>query len=221
MIKAILFDMDGILFDSEGYYMSGTIEWMKEKGYTGSDEQIYTIIGTNMKVTYEMLQKMLDYRYSLEELEQFNTEYFQKHPLSCKEKMFDGIPEVLKQFKKMNLQTAVCSSSPIPTIHRALQEMGIDSLFDCVIASDSVKEPKPAPDVYLKAMEELGRTREECIVYEDSTFGIQSGKNAGVKVIAREDKRFGQDQSQADLMVKDIYELLAYVKGELEDGRSN
>lgn len=221
MIKAVLFDMDGILFDSEGYYMSGTVAWMRAAGYTGTNEQVYTIIGTNMAQTYDMLYEMLDHRLSREEIRQKNDEYFAARPLNCREVMFPGIPEVLAKLKEYGLKLACCSSSPRPIIDRALREMGITGDFDVIIDSDSMKRPKPAPDVYLTAAQMLGAEPAECVVYEDSRFGIEAGKNAGMTVIAREDRRFGQDQSECDVLVRDCQEMLAYIEGELNHAGSH
>ena len=212
MVKAVLFDMDGILFDSEGYYMGGTIEWMRQAGYTGTDQQIYTIIGTNMDVTYKMLYEMLDGKVPVEKIIQLNADYFKAHPLDYKSKMFKEIPDTLQRLKDMGLKMAVCSSSPVDVIDKGLEAMGIIDFFDYVIASDKVNEPKPAPDVYLTAAEYLGVKPEECIVYEDSMFGIQSGKNAKMYVVARRDERFGQDQSQADILIDNSSELVEIVE---------
>ena len=71
-VKAILFDMDGILMDSEYYYMHGTVQWMKELGYNKDEKALYTIIGTTMDQTYDMLSAFLDHRYTKDELKAIN-----------------------------------------------------------------------------------------------------------------------------------------------------
>lgn len=218
-IKAILFDMDGILMDSEYYYMHGTVQWMKELGYNKDEQLIYSIIGTTMDKTYEMLSEFLDYKYTKEQLKTINEDYFLvKHPLKPKEIMFDHVKEVLDKLKMMNIKLAVCSSSPMDGINSALNDMGIIDDFDIICCSEDFDYPKPSPDIYLHAMDKLHVDKHNAIVYEDSTIGIKAGVASGAYCIAREDKRFNQDQSEADLLVKDIVELLEFV--EKENGRN-
>ena len=96
MIKAVLFDMDGILYDSEYYYMQGTVAQMRAYGYEGPVENIYQIIGTTMQKTYEMLYDMLDGKVPLEVIRENNERYFNvEHPIRFKEIMFPSIPQAL------------------------------------------------------------------------------------------------------------------------------
>lgn len=218
-VKAILFDMDGILMDSEYYYMHGTVQWMKELGYNKDEKALYTIIGTTMDQTYDMLSAFLDHRYTKDELKAINEDYFLvKHPLRPKDIMFDHVKEVLDKLKKMNIKLAVCSSSPKDTIVVSLSDMGIIDDFDIICCSENFEYPKPSPDIYLHAMDKLHVNKENTIVYEDSTIGIKAGVASGALCIAREDKRFNQDQSEAGMLVKDIVELLEFV--EKENGRN-
>jgi beta-phosphoglucomutase-like phosphatase (HAD superfamily) len=92
--------------------------------------------------------------------------------------------------------------------------MGIRDLFDFIETVENVKRPKPAGDIYELAARELGVDKADCIVYEDSTLGIEAGKRAGIFTVAREDKRYNQDQSHADLIVKDIQELTEWIRRE-------
>lgn len=211
-IKAILFDMDGVLMDSEYYYMNGTLSWMKEHGYQKEDSLVYKLIGTTMAQTYDLLYDLMDGRYTKEVLEDLNETYFKEHPLNVKEIMFDGVEDVLIELHKMGIKCALCSSSSLNAIHAHLSTMGIDKYFDVISSSESFSRAKPYPDIYLAAMEKLQVSANECIVYEDSRIGISAGVSSGAYCIAREDNRFGQDQSQAALIVKDIKELLEFVR---------
>lgn len=215
MIKAVLFDMDGILYDSECFYLEGTIDQLRSLGYEGPDEAVYATIGLDMERNYDLLEKLLDYRVSREEIIRHNEEYFNVlHPLDYKAIMFEGIPEELRNLRKMGIKTAVCSASPLSIIENSLKAMEIRDLFDFVETGENVKHPKPAGDIYVLAAEELGIDRKECLVYEDSRLGIEAGRNAGIFTVAREDNRFHQDQSKADLIVKDIHELTEWIRKE-------
>ncbi len=207
--------MDGILIDSESYYMEGTIKQMRDYGYHGNEKDIYRIIGTSMSQTYDILYELLEGKVSRDKLIANNEKYFLiDHPMDYKALMFDGVEEALKELKDEGIKCAVCSSSPKETILEALDKMNIKDYFDVIISSDEVDRPKPKGDVYIKAYEELQIPKEECIVYEDSKLGIEAGKNAGILTIARKDDRFYQDISNCDIEVKDIKELMEFIRKE-------
>lgn len=213
MIKAILFDMDGVLIDSEYYYHFGTYKWMKRLGFKGDHQELNKLIGTTMATTYDMLYDMFDGKYTKEELAEINEKYFgEEDPLDCKKIMFANVKECLVSFRQMGLKLALCSASPMNTIMDNLRQMEIENLFDCIVSGDDFERSKPDPMIYLYAMDKLHVTSEECIVYEDSTIGIAAGKASKAFCIARKDDRFGQDQSQADMLINDINELLDYVR---------
>ena len=213
MIKAILFDMDGVLIDSEYYYHFGTYKWMKRLGFKGDHQELNKLIGTTMATTYDMLYEMFDGKYTKEELAKINEKYFgEEDPLDCKKIMFANVKECLVSFRQMGLKLALCSASPMNTIMDNLRQMEIENLFDCIVSGDDFERSKPDPMIYLYAMDKLHVTSEECIVYEDSTIGIAAGKASKAFCIARKDDRFGQDQSQADMLINDINELLDYVR---------
>lgn len=222
MIQVILFDMDGILFDSEKYYMDGTYTWMKRLGYHGTREELYCLIGTTMQGTYQILYEKLQGKYSLEEIQQANEHYFGiENPLNVQKIMFQDVPESLACFQKMGIKMAVCSSSPYDIIMNALDQMGITSYFDFIESGEHIPFPKPAKDIYEMAQKALGVPKASCLVYEDSAIGIMAGKNAEIWTVAREDLRFQQDQSQADMHVKSMHELVEYVRKENGYARSH
>ena len=123
MIKAVLFDMDGILYDSEYYYMQGTVAQMRAYGYEGPSKNIYQIIGTTMQKTYVMLYDMLDGKVPIDVIRENNERYFNvEHPIHFKEIMFPGVPQALQQMKKMGLKLAVCSASSYDSIVTSLKD---------------------------------------------------------------------------------------------------
>ncbi|MBQ7992236.1 MAG: HAD family phosphatase [Solobacterium sp.] len=215
MIKAVLFDMDGILYDSECWYLEGTIDQLRAYGYAGPREAVYKTIGLDMDSNYDLLEKLLDYKVPRDVIIRGNEEYFNVlHPLDYKAIMFPGLPEELRKIRGMGIRTAVCSASPMEIIRNSLDAMGIRDLFDFIETVENVSRPKPFGDIYEKAAEEIGVVKADCIVYEDSTLGIEAGKRAGMFTVAREDNRFMQDQSHADLIVKDIQELTEWIRRE-------
>lgn len=215
MIKAVLFDMDGILYDSEYYYLLGTIDQLRSYGYTGSDEAVYKTIGLDMESNFRYLAELLDHKVDEDTVRVNNDRYFNElHPIDYKAIMFEGVDEQLRIIRSMGITTAVCSASPMYVIRNSLRDMGIEDCFDYIQTAENVSRPKPAPDIYLEAQKALGVEKECCIVYEDSAPGIEAGRQAGIFTVAREEKRFNIDQSHADKIVKDIFELTEWIREE-------
>lgn len=211
MKKAVLFDMDGILYDSEGFYMDITVDVMRELGYTGPEEPIYDVVGTTADGTWKILYDLLDGAYTGNEIRQRWLARNAAHPLDYRAVMFPDIPDTLKRLKNAGIRMACCSSNTLSVINRSLDVMGIRDYFDCVISSEEIERAKPDPMIYLKAAETLGVQPADCAVYEDSTPGILSGKRAGMFVFARKDDRFAQDQSKADRIITAAAELADYI----------
>ncbi|MBR4456817.1 MAG: HAD family phosphatase [Solobacterium sp.] len=213
MKKAVLFDMDGILYDSEGYYLDGTVKVMRELGYQGPEECLYETVGKTADGTWQILYDLLEGEYTRNEIQNARDAYVRKHPLDCLSVMFPDIPAALERLKRHGYLMACCSSNQPAEIRRCLREMGIREYFSCVISSEEIERAKPDPMIYLMAAEQIGAEPENCYVYEDSTPGIESGRRAGMKVIARKDDRFRQDQSRADKIVLNAAEMCRYIIG--------
>ena len=212
-IKAVLFDMDGVLVDTEAYYMKGTLDWMKNLGYQGTFKDVCSLIGTTMEVTYLMIEKMLDYRYTVDELREINERYFLvEHPIPYDQIMKKGLVELLCEIKNKGWKCAVCSSSPKQTIDHALRMCKIEHYCDYVVSGDQFVESKPNPEIYLHAADILNVKPVECIVIEDSRMGIEAGRNAGMRTIGLMDRRFAQVQANANILVEELTEVLDSVK---------
>ncbi len=128
-----------------------------------------------------------------------------------KELIYPEVKKVLKKLKEDNYLTACCSSSRPEYIQKALKDCGIDDYIDEVLSGHDFLRSKPDPEIYLTAMKKLGLSNSECMVVEDSPYGIQAGKNAGMIVSCRKDHIFGLDQSCADFAFDDLnglYDLL-------------
>lgn len=222
MIKAILFDMDGILYDSEKFYLDGNYEQLCELGYTGSKEALIAGVGRTVNGLYELYYDLLDHKVPISEIKRTNDLYYENHPLDYKKIMFDGIQEMTKKLHEEGSKLACCSSSPLWVIEDSLKEMEIRNYFDYVQSGEELEHAKPYPDIYLEASRSLQVDKDECIVYEDSDIGIEAGKRAGMFVVARKDDRFNQTQEKADLIVDSVYELVSYIERKnAAYGRSN
>lgn len=212
MIRAVLFDLDGVLADSEAYYLAGTLAWMRGLGWQGEEKDLYGIIGAPMDEIYDILYHAFGKKIPRAELVKRNEKWSADHPADFGKLMFDGVPQVLAELRQAGIRTALCSAGDREYVHDALEQAGIRECFDVILCGSGFPA-KPQPDIYLAAAEMLGIGKEECAVYEDSRRGIAAGKRAGMHVIARREERFGTQQEEADLIVNDIYEMKQTVFG--------
>ena len=214
MKKAVLFDMDGILYDSEAFYMNNTVRVMRDLGYKGPKERLYAVVGTTAEGTWKILYDLLEGNYTGREIERAWIAYNREHPLDFKAVMFKDIPQALARLKRHGFEMACCSSNTPAVIHKSLEVMGIQEYFSYVVSSEEIERPKPDPMIYLLAAEKVGANPARCYVYEDSAPGIEAGRRAGMTVIARKDTRFDQDQSRADKIVMNASQMAEFVIGE-------
>lgn len=202
MIKAILFDMDGTLVDSERYYTEMSYKWLCQYNVVGKKE-IYKIVGLNMDDTYKTMSLLGGLSY--DETKKSYDEYFSVHPIDYNDYLFDDVKDVLS--KLCDYKLAICTLSSRWMLDKFIDDCGLNC-FDLLLSDDDVKNPKPSPDIYLKAIERLGVNRDETLVIEDSSTGIKAGKNAGICTLARDSSRFFVDQSEADYIFDDLHEVL-------------
>ena len=196
--------MDGVLVNSERYYMDGTYEWMKNLGYTGTFNEVCSIIGTTMQRTYEIIYELLDKRYSIECIIEENERYFTEHALDYQNLIKDGVTSLLQYIKSKKMKVALCSSSPRKNIEHVVEVCGFKPYFDFIVSGEQFKESKPHPEIYLHAAEVLQVKPEDCWVVEDSEYGIQAGISAGMKVIALRDSKLPNNQEKATWIVDNI-----------------
>ena len=213
--------MDGILYDSEQFYMNGTVKVMRDLGYNGPEERLYAVVGTTADGTWQILYDLLEGNCTRHEIEQAWISYNKAHPLDFKSVMFDDIPQTLERLKRHGFLMTCCSSNSPKVIHRSLEAMGIAGYFSFTVSSEEIERAKPDPMIYLLAAEKVGVPPEHCYVYEDSAPGIEAGRRAGMTVIARRDDRFRQNQSRADKIVMNASQMASFVIGEETNAGSN
>ncbi len=214
MIKAILFDLDGVLVNSEVYDQQINTDFIEEHGYK-TDPAIFRIwIGGNEKTDYwSILKNMMhpddDYETFREQFEAFHR--VKRWVVPFVEYMFPETQPVIRELHEKGYKLACCSSSSPDYIDRALTDMEIKQYFDVIVSGHDFEHGKPAPDIYLYARDRFGLKSGECLVVEDSPIGITAGKQAEMTVVARRDHVFGMDQSAADYHVDSLEELLPIV----------
>lgn len=215
MVKAIFFDLDGVLVNSEWQDQLWTQQYAQALGLSVPKERFYYLIGTNRRQN-PWIKILEGYEHEVDNVEQFKTDLVRfkeekRRGFDFSEVLFQEVPEVLKALKEAGILLACASSSTPEYIHQALSQIHCIQYFDLICSGHDFKESKPAPDIYYHCLNYFGLKGEECLVVEDSTLGIQAGKSAGIKVAARSTP-FNLDQSQADYRIDTLDELLPIIK---------
>ena len=182
MIKAVIFDMDGTMLDTEHVKEEG-LKYVGENLNVKIDDQTLTQIrGTNNTRLKEILCNKfegLDVEKLLETREKYVEKYFENNPIEPKK----GLLELLEFLKNHDYKMAVASSSNLEVIKKYLKKVGVFDYFDVIIGGDIVTKGKPDPEIYSKCMEQLNLSKEECIGVEDTANGVLSIHRAGMKPI--------------------------------------
>lgn len=184
MIKAVIFDLDGTLIDTEKYFRINWPKAFEHFGYTMTDEQYLSIRSLGRPFIYSTLKEYsgdpnFDYNKVLEYRSQLMEDSLSKNGIELKK----GTEELLIYLKEKGIICAIATASPVERSQRYLEKTGILSYFDRIISARNMKEGKPSPDVYQYAVNELGLKPEECLAVEDSPNGVLSASRAGLKVI--------------------------------------
>ena len=212
-IKAIIFDMDGVLVDTEHAYLDLFRAFLVKHDKRIIEDELLKVVGGDSKMTWKYISRLWGNENSAEEIREiFHTEY-PSDVIDYRGNQFPGIPEMLGKLKNKGYVLALASSSRMNAINRMLSELELQDYFSVVISGEDFKASKPNPEIYLDACEKLNLFPRECLVVEDSNYGIQAGKAAGMAVVAVRDHRFGQDQSDADAFVDDTMDLVQLLEG--------
>jgi beta-phosphoglucomutase len=209
MLKAIIFDVDGVLVDSMRFQADAWAEAFKEVGITVSRKDIYELEGSNDK---RLIKEIFGKAGKEPEPEQF--EQLPKRKREFLEfdriKPFKGIPECLDELKR-NFILAMVSGSNRDTVGKIVDKF-FSGYFDVIINGSDLERGKPDPDPYLKALEMLDLTKNECIVIENAPLGITAAKRAGLYCVAVASMLEPEAVQHADLVLGNHAVLLKYLK---------
>ena len=204
-ITAVVFDMDGVLFDTERIYMECWREAAEPTGLKNVDEISKACIGRTLQGTKEVFEAAKAEQgidISFEELHEDCSRRFKEKEERDGLPEKPGVHEILEYLKKGGIPVALASSTRKAAVMEHLDRAGITSYFQKIICGDMVEHGKPAPDIYLKACEELGEVPENCIAVEDSKNGILSAHNANMSVIMIPDLWQGEAEIDKLLFAK-------------------
>lgn len=204
MIKGVIFDMDGVLINSEIYYYNALIRLIESDGKKVDREDFKKIVGLSGKASRDVIAFYYEEDFDHKDfMKRFRKGYMGEN-IDYKTILFPYVHETLQKLKSRGLKLALASSSSMRTITQAIEQTGIKDYFDFIIGGDKVENPKPDSEIYLKAMEGLGLNKDNCIAVEDSFVGIKAAKNAGLFTIAKKDFDFSMNQAQANIILEDM-----------------
>lgn len=223
MLKAVIFDMDGVLIDSEPVHMEANRRLMEKLGLKFSKDYYMQFIGSTVDYMWSKMINDFGITKTPDELMAISDEYIKE--INGKEgyPVMIGAAELIRKLHQAGIKLAVASSSGMPRILSSVEKLGVKDEFDCLVSGINMEKPKPAPDTFLKAAEELGVGPEECIVIEDSVNGMKAAKNAGMICVMYENCSMGkQDSTYADYILQGFegieadffYMVYAHMKGE-------
>lgn len=208
MIEGIIFDMDGVLADTEHFYQQRRENYLREKQFEYDAEMDF--VGSNEKAIWEAIvpddpvlrrQMLLEYR-----------EYRAAHPEPYEKLVDPQVKPLFEELKHRGLKIGIASSSERTAIEAMMKAAGVTELVDYCISGVECSTHKPDPEIYLKALEKLGLNTANAFAVEDSATGIAAALNAGLRVYALK-PRHGEriDQSAATAVIgqlKDVLERL-------------
>jgi HAD superfamily hydrolase (TIGR01509 family) len=179
-VEAVLFDMDGLMLDTERLSQSTWRRAMGDWGYDLSDEVYLTVVGRTAISTWQVFREAFGQDLPLEEIfarrQVYHDEITKRDGIALQ----PGVRELLHWLDTTPWKRAVASSTRRPIVLKRLEIAGVLDRFTTIAGGDEVEHGKPAPDIFLLAAERLGVAPEHCVVLEDSDAGIQAAHKAGM-----------------------------------------
>ena len=218
-IKAILFDMDGLMIDTESLSTEAFINSAKAQGYNMTKEETLKVLGYTKASIYQF---WIDYFQGTnvdgKKLVDDHYEYIEKILYTVGPEKMPYVEELLKYLRENNYKIAVASSSDTADIKNNLEKTKLEKYIDEIASGAEVENGKPAPDVFLLAAERLDVDPKDCLILEDSKAGIKAGKASGAMVFMVPDM-FTVDkecEDTADRILTNLGEVIEILEGKNE-----
>lgn len=218
-IKAVLFDMDGLMVDTESLSTEAFINSAKAQGYNMTKEETLKVLGFTKANIYQF---WIDYFQGTnvdgKKLVDDHYEYIENVLYTVGPEKMPYVEELLKYLRENNCKIAVASSSDTADIKNNLEKTKLEKYIDEIASGAEVENGKPAPDVFLLAAKRLGVDAKDCLILEDSKAGIKAGKASGAMVFMVPDM-FTVDkecEDTADRILTNLGEVIEILEGKNE-----
>ena len=208
-LKAVLFDMDGVIVDTEPLHRKAYFKMFDDLGIEVSEDYYVTFTGSSTQSVMERLKEKFNLNQSWQDLAKIKRTYF-KHYFD-NDPDFDllpGVRSLIEHYFENNIKLVLASSAHMNTINWVFEKFGLEKYFVGKISGADLKESKPHPEIFILASKIAEEPKENCMVIEDSTNGIEAAFRAGIFCSAyRSEHSVGQDYQKANLVVSDFSEL--------------
>jgi HAD superfamily hydrolase (TIGR01509 family) len=219
-INTVIFDMDGVLANSETLWNDIDGAMLAEHGVTYAGEHKHQVLGKSFGLSLQFYKDQFNLQPSIEHLTErrisIATDYYAKHI-----EMYADAPHVLQTLRERGLRIGMATSSVSTLALAFLERHKLRDFFDTIVGGEEVEHGKPNPDIYLRAAEKLEAQPTQCLVVEDSLAGVQAGKSAAMTVAAIPDPQFADARDykgKADFILTRLDEVLG-VLDELQSSR--
>jgi len=205
---AVIFDMDGVIVDSNPFHKVALKQFCEKHGYFLSDDELRgRIFGRTNK---DWLTSLFNGKVTAQQVKEFEAEkeslfreIFAPHIKPVK-----GLISFLKMLETRQIPRAVATSAPPANVEFTLEKTGTQKFFQVVVDGDAVENGKPHPEIYLKAAAAIHFSPQNCIIIEDSLSGIAAGRQAGCKVIGITTTHTREELQNTDLVIDDFSDLI-------------
>jgi HAD superfamily hydrolase (TIGR01509 family) len=201
--RAVIFDMDGVLVDTEPFYFKSNQALFGELGFTVPSEEYVHFVGSSAQRMWSTLKERFHLTQSIDELIEME---YRAHSANVAAldvlEPIPGILPLLERLTALGLPLAVASSSPRRVVELTLKKSGLADFFPVTVCGEEVEHGKPSPDIFLKAARLLAARPRGCLVVEDSPRGIEGARAAGMATVGFQNPNSGdQNLSAADLVI--------------------
>lgn len=209
MIETVIFDMDGVIVDTEPLHYEVSLIQFKDLGIELSPELYSTFTGNSNKNIYQKIKQRFELSNSLEDLVSTKNALFTEAFRSNSDlELLPGVMNLITELHQKGMQLVLASSSEHQIIDLVFERFGLGQFFSHKVSGDEFPQSKPHPAIFQHALKLAETSNEKCIVIEDSENGIKAAKAAGLYCVAFKGKTAeGQDQSLADRIIYDFGEL--------------
>jgi HAD superfamily hydrolase (TIGR01509 family) len=213
-LQAVIFDMDGVLADSEPHWDEIDADLLREQGVEYNGEHKAQVLGKSFPLALEFYRREYSLTPTAAELAPRRAAIAAAY-YATSIPIFPAAPEVLQSLRDAKLRIGLATSSVGALARPFLERHGLSAYFDIVVSGEEVERGKPYPDIYLRAAQELGVAPQHCLVIEDALSGAQAARDAGMRVAAIPDARYMNVEDyrdKADYILESLSEVPALVK---------
>jgi beta-phosphoglucomutase len=208
-LKAVLFDMDGVIVDTEPLHRKAYFKTFNQLGVDVSEELYTSFTGASTKRVCETLISLFNLSQTFEEIAEIKRAHFKDYFYNDEEfDLIPGVRKLIQHYYKNGITLILASSATMTTINMVFEKFELEKYFSGKISGADLKESKPHPEIFIKAAEMAHEKIENCMVIEDSTNGILAAHRAGIFCAAyKSEHTHNQNYSLANIIVSDYSEL--------------